>query len=113
MLLTSVIYITISGKGRKCPLPTLRVEPAFNQMKEFLQNCEKLVCHDKIDYKTMMSWTRRNNLENIFQSKIQLDSQDFNKRVMGQYGSRRFGIKAIVKTLASDNVKKFLLRKQR
>ena len=51
--------------------------------------------------------TRRNNLEDIFQSKIQLDSQDFYKRVMGQYGSRRFGIKAIVETLASDNVKKF------
>ena len=50
---------------------------------------------------------RRNNLEDIFQSKIQLDSQDFYKRVMGQYGSRRFGMKAIVETLASDNVKKF------
>ena len=45
--------------------------------------------------------TRRNNLEDIFQSKIQLDSQDFYKRVMGQYGSRRFGMKAIVETLAS------------
>ena len=27
----------------------------------------------RIDYTTMMSWSRRNNLENIFGSKIQLD----------------------------------------
>ena len=55
----------------------------------------------------MMSWSRRNNLENIFGSKIQLDSQDFYKHVMQQHGSRRFGMKAIVETLATDNVKKF------
>ena len=40
-------------------------------------------------------------------SKIQLDSQDFYKHVMQQHGSRRFGMKAIVETLATDNVKKF------
>jgi hypothetical protein len=73
-------------------------------MKEFLLHCEKLVCHDRIDYTTMMSWSRRNNLENIFGSKIQLDSQDFYKHVMQQHGSRRFGMKAIVETLVKTNI---------
>ena len=72
-------------------------------------NCPVSDCDvsGRIDYTTMMSWSRRNNLENIFGSKIQLDSQDFYKHVMQQHGSRRFGMKAIVETLATDNVKKF------
>merc|ERR1711989_157040 len=55
----------------------------------------------------MVSWFIRNNFEDIFQSKIQLDSQDFYKHVMEQHGSRQCGMKAIVETLANDKVKKF------
>ena len=33
----------------------------------------------------MVSWFTRNNFEDIFQSKIQLDSQDFFKYVMEQH----------------------------
>ena len=70
-------------------------------------NCDKIICHDRADYKTMVSWFMRNNFEDIFQSKIQLDSQDFYKHVMEQHGSRKCGMKAIVETLASDKVKTF------
>ena len=70
-------------------------------------NCDKIICHDRVDYKTMVSWFIRNNFEDIFQSKIQLDSQDFYKHVMEQHGSRQCGMKAIVETLANDKVKKF------
>ena len=55
----------------------------------------------------MVSWFIRNNFEDIFQSKIQLDSQDFYKHVMEQHGSRKCGMKVIVETLASDKVKTF------
>ena len=41
-------------------------------------------------------------------NKIQLDSQDFYKHVMEQYGSRKCGMKVIVETLASDKVKSFM-----
>ena len=70
-------------------------------------NCDKIICHDRVDYKTMVSWFIRNNFEDIFQSKIQLDSQDFYKHVMEQHGSRKCSMKAIVETLASDKVKTF------
>ena len=93
--------------GFKFPLPTSFALPAFKQMKDFLMNCDKIICHDRVDYKTMVSWFIRNNFEDIFQSKIQLDSQDFYKHVMEQHGSRQCGMKAIVETLANDKVKKF------
>ena len=75
-------------------------------------NCDKIICHDRVDYKTMVSWFMRNNFEDIFQSKIQLDSQDFYKHVMEQHGSRKCDMKAIVETLASDEVKTFYEKKQ-
>ena len=75
------------------------------QMKAFLINCDKIICHARFDYKTMIRWLTRNNFEDIFQSKILLDSQDFYKYVMEQHGSRKYGMMAIVETLASDNVK--------
>ena len=102
-----LIYIIISGKGKQFPLPTSFALPAFKQMKDFLMNCDKIICHDRVDYKTMVSWFIRNNFEDIFQSKIQLDSQDFYKHVMEQHGSRKCSMKAIVETLASDKVKTF------
>ena len=45
--------------------------------------------------------------EDIFQNKGQLDSQDFYKHIMKERGSRKYGMKAIVGTLASDEVKSF------
>ena len=93
------------------PLPTSFALPAFKQMKDFLMNCDKIICHDRVDYKTMVSWFMSNNFEDIFQSKIQLDSQDFYKHVMEQHGSRKCDMKAIVETLASDKVKTFYEKK--
>ena len=104
-------YIIISGKSKQFPLPTSFALPAFKQMKDFLMNCDKIICHDRVDYKTMVSWFMRNNFEDIFQSKIQLDSQDFYKHVMEQHGSRKCDMKAIVETLASDKVKTFYEKK--
>ena len=69
--------------GKQFPLPTSI--PAFMQMKAFLINCDKIICHARFDYKTMIRWLTRNNFEDIFQSKIQLDSQDFFKYVMEQH----------------------------
>ena len=92
----------VSGKGKQFQLPTSFALPAFKQMKDFLMNC-----HDRVDYKTMVNQFMRNDFEVIFQSKIQLDSQDFYKHVMEQHGSRQCGMKAIVETLANDKVKKF------
>ena len=71
-------------------------------MKDFLMNCDKIICHDRVDYKTMVSWFIRNNFE---------DFQDFYKHVMEQHGSRKCSMKAIVETLASDKVKTFYEKK--
>ena len=57
----------------------------------------------------MVSWFI--NFEDIFQSKIQLDSQDFYRYVMEQYESMKYSMKAIVETLASDKVKTFYEKK--
>jgi len=88
--------VLYKGKGKQFPLPTSFALPAFKQMKDFLMNC-----HDRVDYKTMVNWFMRDDFEVIFQSKIQLDSQDFYMHVMEQHGSRKCGMKAIDETLAS------------
>ena len=40
---------------KQFPLPTSFALPAFKQMKDFLMNCDKIICHDRVDYKTMHS----------------------------------------------------------
>ena len=55
----------------------------------------------------MVRWFTRNNFKDIFQSKIQLDSKDFCRYLMEQHGSRKYSMKAILETLASDKVKTF------
>ena len=87
---------------------------AFEKIQAFLVNVQKLICHDRIDYATMKCWFERNKFVNIFEGKDLLDSQDFYKRIMREQASNdtkaiKFGMKAIIETLANDNVRKFYM----
>ena len=76
-------------------------------MHTFTSNDQKLICHDKIDYVNLRSWIARYHFEDILKDKDQLDSQEFYKHVMQERGSRKFDMKPIVETLASDELRCF------
>ena len=76
-------------------------------MQTFTSNVQKLICHDKIDYVNLRSWIARYHFEDILKDKDQLDSQEFYKHVMQERGSRKFDMKPIVETLASDELRCF------
>ena len=76
-------------------------------MQTFTSNVQKLICHDKIDYVNLRSWIARYHFEDILKDKDQLDSQEFYKHVMQERGSRKYGMKTILETLASDELRCF------
>ena len=87
---------------------------AFEKIQAFLVNVQKIICHDRIDYATVKCWFERNKFVNILEGKDLLDSQDFYKRIMREQASNdtkaiKFGMKAIIETLASDKVRKFYM----
>ena len=79
----------------------------FKKMQTFTSNVKKLICHDKIDYVNLRSWMARHHFEDILKDKDLLDSQDFYKHVMQERGSKKYGMKTIVETLANDDLKCF------
>ena len=93
-------------------------EDSWDSENEPKTKTKKLICHDKVDFITMKTWFQRNKLADLFENMEQLDSQDFYIHVMKEqmetqlgplndFRGVKYGMKAIVKELASERLERF------
>ena len=89
----------------KCPVSECEYTGRIDNTKAHLRSL--IVWSNRYEGEAAEQDETRYHFEDILKDKDLLDSQDFYKHVMQERGSRKYGMKTIVETLANDDLKCF------